>query len=141
MIFYEVLEQAHPISVAFFGMKLGAHDVPVLHGRDDRKAVVCVGQHILLVIAHHMVGMHEVESRLFGGQLAEQAVVSGHGYRVPAHVGDFEFVRVSVEAEADRVGGNPAQARLLAFFARTRQKLHPEANAEHRRFFLQDGFV
>ena len=97
--------------------------------------LVAIGRgckYIVLLVAHHMIGVREVEAARFVER--RQSLRGTFAANcVPSHVGYFYPCPVQRGSEPDRLGIEPAEAGLIALLATPSKQLQPQTNAKDRR--------
>ena len=122
--FKEILEQPQSGGAAFLRVKLGGHDVVLLHGADEPPAVIRYGQHDRFILGDHMEGMDEVKF-FVPPDSPEKRRRLAHLHAVPADMGDRQ-----IDGEAsDRALKDPQAGNAGGLLTELKQGLETQANA------------
>src|SRR5437867_4261466 len=116
--------------MTFFRMKLDAEDILGMHRAAKFSSITGHGGYILRPFTLEVEGVQEIEAGIIL-QSREKPEIGRRADVVPSHMGKREVTRRIQSAQAAHATANPPESGPLAFFARSCEDLHADANAKH----------
>src|SRR5208337_2197187 len=136
LLFTKTLQNRQPQRLAFLGVKLDRKNIVLPNARYKINAVRCRGSDNAFILGYDMEGVHEIYIAVVWHVLKCRSTAFD-GYRIPAHVGYLESVKLGARCvecgtlEPDDTALDDVQSlRYAEFLAFRKKELESEADAE-----------